>query len=152
MIIPLRIPYIQLDPELPRPRRAHTGDAGIDLHGVDDVLLAPGGRALIGTGIAIALPLGTVGLIHPRSGLAAQSGVTVLNTPGTVDSGYRGEIKVCLINHGEETVMIKRGNRIAQLLVQTVELPELVEVDQLDETIRGADGFGSTGSGREIAA
>lgn len=146
------IPYIRLDAGLPHPRRAHLGDAGVDLHSVDDVLLAPGGRALVGTGIALSLPFGTVGLIHPRSGLAAKFGVTVLNTPGTVDAGYRGEIKVCLINHGEETVRIKRGDRIAQLIIQTVVLPEFVEVDGLDETARGAAGFGSTGRGREIAA
>ncbi|MFD3463798.1 dUTP diphosphatase [Nocardia fluminea] len=153
MTIPLHtIPYLRLDAGLPRPLRAHHGDAGVDLHSVDDVILAPGGRALIGVGIALALPHGTVGLIHPRSGLAVNDGVTVLNAPGTVDAGYRGEIKVCLINHGEVSVMIKRGTRIAQLLIQAVELPQLIEVDHLDDTARGAGGFGSTGTSAEIAA
>ncbi|MGS2809422.1 dUTP diphosphatase [Nocardia sp. MW-W600-9] len=146
--IPVRLLYN----DLPVPTRAHPGDAGIDLHSNETIHLAPGARALTGTGIAIAIPAGMVGLFHPRSGLAVRSGVTVLNTPGTIDSGYRGEIKVCLINHGADPVTIERGTRIAQLLVQAVELPELVVVDQLDDTARGTGGFGSTGIGLEIAA
>jgi dUTP pyrophosphatase len=101
---------------------------------------------MVGTGIAIALPVGTVGLIHPRSGLAAKTGLSVVNTPGTVDAGYRGEIKVCLINHDLRTpIELRRGDRIAQLLVQRVELVDFVEVESLDETTRGSGGYGSSG-------
>lgn len=140
------IPLRRLDPELPVPTRAHPGDAGVDLCTSVDVTLAPGERALVGTGIAVALPVGTVGLIHPRSGLAAKFGLSVVNTPGTVDAGYRGEIKVCLINHDtERAVELRRGDRIAQLLVQRVELVDFVEVDELDDTARGSGGYGSSG-------
>ncbi|WP_293768365.1 dUTP diphosphatase [uncultured Corynebacterium sp.] len=136
----------RLDKDLPMPMRAHRGDAGADLYAAEDVILQPGQRALVGTGIAIALPLGTVGLIHPRSGLAAKQGLSVVNTPGTVDADYRGEIKVCLINHDPHTpIEISRGMRIAQLVVQKVELVGFVEVDELDDTERGAGGYGSTG-------
>jgi len=140
------IPLRRLDPGIPVPTRAHEGDAGVDLCTTVDVTLRPGERALVGTGIAVALPLGTVGLIHPRSGLAAKFGLSVVNTPGTVDAGYRGEIKVCLINHDtENSIELRRGDRIAQLLVQRVELVDFVEVDELDETARGAGGYGSSG-------
>lgn len=126
--------------------RAHPDDAGIDLYAATELVLAPGRRQLVGTGIAIALPVGTVGLIHPRSGLAARAGLSIVNTPGTIDAGYRGEIKVCLINLDPEApITIARGDRIAQLLVQRVELPQVVEVDELDETQRGAGGYGSSG-------
>lgn len=136
----------RLDPELPLPQRAHPEDAGADLYAAKDLTLNPGERALMPTGIAIALPLGTVGLIHPRSGLAAKHGLSVVNTPGTIDAGYRGEIKVCLINHDPHTpIEITRGMRIAQLLVQKVELCSFQEVPELDETQRGAGGYGSTG-------
>lgn len=136
----------RLDKDLPLPRRAHRGDAGADLYAAEDVTLAPGERALIGTGIAIALPLGTVGLIHPRSGLAAKQGLSVVNTPGTVDADYRGEIKVCLINHDlHNSIEITRGMRIAQLVIQRVELVGFAEVDELDSTVRGDGGHGSTG-------
>lgn len=128
------------------PRRAHRGDAGVDLHSTAETIIPPGHRELVGTGIAIALPLGTVGLIHPRSGLAAREGLSIVNAPGTVDADYRGEIKVCLINLDPETpIRISRGDRIAQLIIQRVELVEFVEVDELDETIRGDQGHGSTG-------
>lgn len=136
----------RLDPDLPVPQRAHAGDAGVDLRSTTDVIVEPGRRVLVGTGIAIALPLGTVGLIHPRSGLAAKSGLSIVNTPGTIDAGYRGEIKVCLINHDlESPIEVRRGDRIAQLLVQRVELVSFVEVESLDETTRGTDGHGSSG-------
>ena len=136
----------RLDPEIAIPQRAHPGDAGVDLCSTVDVTIDPGDRILVGTGIAVALPEGTVGLIHPRSGLAAKSGLSVVNTPGTVDAGYRGEIKVCLINHDTATpIHIRRGDRIAQLVVQRVELVDFVEVTDLDETSRGAGGYGSTG-------
>ncbi|NJJ04689.1 deoxyuridine 5'-triphosphate nucleotidohydrolase [Corynebacterium sp. HMSC067D03] len=137
----------RLDPDLPLPHRAHPEDAGADLYSAEDVTLQPGERALIGTGIAIALPVGTVGLIHPRSGLAAKQGLSIVNTPGTVDAGYRGELKVCLINTDRsEPIVITRGMRIAQLVVQRVELASFKEVDELDETVRGAGGYGSTGT------
>jgi len=136
----------RLDKELPLPKRAHRGDAGADLYAAEALTLQPGERALVGTGIAIALPLGTVGLIHPRSGLAAKQGLSVVNTPGTVDADYRGEIKVCLINHDRHTpIEIERGMRIAQLVVQCVELVGFAEVEELDDTDRGAGGYGSTG-------
>ncbi|MFF2082349.1 dUTP diphosphatase [Nocardia sp. NPDC058176] len=140
------IPLRRLDPGIPVPTRAHPGDAGVDLCTTEDVIIEPGERVLVGTGIALALPIGTVGLIHPRSGLAAKAGLSVVNTPGTVDAGYRGEIKVCLINHDPRTAIeLRRGDRIAQLLVQRVELVDFVEVDDLDDTARGTGGYGSSG-------
>lgn len=136
----------RLDKGIDLPSRAHPGDAGVDLSSTVDVVLEPGERQLVPTGIAIALPIGTVGLIHPRSGLAARAGLSIVNTPGTVDAGYRGEIKVCLINLDPQVpITISRGDRIAQLLVQRVELPEFAEVDELDDTSRGAGGYGSSG-------
>ncbi|MFI1919729.1 dUTP diphosphatase [Nocardia sp. NPDC020380] len=147
------IPLLRLDPGIPVPTRAHEGDAGVDLCTTEDVIIEPGERRLVGTGIAVALPIGTVGLIHPRSGLAAKHGLSVVNTPGTVDAGYRGEIKVCLINHDPRTaVELRRGDRIAQLLVQRVELVDFVEVNALDETARGAGGYGSSGGHASLIA
>lgn len=145
---PLRI--TRLDPDLPLPRRAHPTDAGLDLHSSEDISLAPGERALVGTGIAVALPAGTVGLVHPRSGLAWKQGLSIVNAPGTVDADYRGEVKVCLINlDRNNTVQVSRGDRIAQFLVQEVSLCDVVEVSDLDDlgqTTRGAAGYGSTGA------
>ena len=142
------IDIVRLDKDLQPPHRAHPHDAGIDLRSTADVILQPGERQLVGTGIAIALPEGTVGLVHPRSGLALKQGLSVVNAPGTIDAGYRGEIKVCLINLDPQTpISINRGDRIAQLLVQHVWLGELREVDSLDDTARGAGGYGSTGVG-----
>ncbi len=136
----------RLTPDAVLPVRAHHDDAGVDLAANEDVVLEPGERALVGTGIAIALPVGTVGLVHPRSGLAHRKGLSIVNAPGTVDAGYRGEIKVSLINlDPREPIEIAKGDRIAQLLVQQVELNPYVEVDELDETLRGARGHGSTG-------
>ena len=136
----------RLTPDAVLPVRAHHDDAGVDLAANEDVVLEPGERALVGTGIAIALPAGTVGLVHPRSGLAHRKGLSIVNAPGTVDAGYRGEIKVSLINlDPREPIDIAKGDRIAQLLVQQVELNPFVEVDELDETLRGARGHGSTG-------
>lgn len=144
---PLRI--ARLDKDLPLPQRAHPTDAGIDLHSAEAVTLAPGQRALVGTGVAIGLEPGTVGLIHPRSGLALKQGLSIVNTPGTVDADYRGEVKVCLINLDPETsIEISRGDRIAQLVVQHVVLCEVEECDSVEalgETARGAGGYGSTG-------
>ncbi|MYR05793.1 dUTP diphosphatase [Gordonia sp. SID5947] len=142
----------RLDPDIPLPTRAHPGDAGVDLCSTTDLELAPGRRQLVGTGLAVALPVGTVGLVHPRSGLAARAGLSIVNAPGTIDAGYRGEIKVCLINlDPDESISIARGDRIAQLLVQRVELPELVEVDELDDTSRGSGGYGSSGGHAVLA-
>jgi len=136
----------RLDPGLPALSYAHEGDAGADLYAATDVELKPGERVLVPTGIAIALPDGYVGLVHPRSGLAAKLGVTVLNAPGTVDAGYRGEILVNLINHDPSTpALIRRGDRIAQLVVQRVERADFVEVPELPASVRGAGGHGSTG-------
>jgi dUTP pyrophosphatase len=136
----------RLDPDLPLPEYAHPGDAGADLLAARDVELRPGERALVPTGVAIALPDGYVGLVHPRSGLAARLGVTVLNAPGTVDAGYRGEILVNLINHDRANVAkISRGDRIAQLVVQRVERAHFRVAEQLAGTSRGAGGHGSTG-------
>ncbi|HLR27659.1 MAG TPA: dUTP diphosphatase [Ruania sp.] len=135
-----------LDHELPRPSYAHPGDAGLDLHAREAVELEPGARAAVPTGVAIALPEGYAGLVHPRSGLASRQGVTVLNAPGTVDAGYRGEIKVILVNTDTRaTASLDRGDRIAQLVVQRVERARLIEVAQLPGSVRGAGGFGSTG-------
>ena len=143
----------RLDPELPLPAYAHPGDAGADLVAAADVELAPGERRLVPTGIALALPVGCVGLVHPRSGLAARLGVTVLNAPGTVDAGYRGEIFVNLVNHDPaNTVKIARGDRIAQLLVQRVERAVFHVVDELTDTARGAGGHGSTGGHQALPA
>lgn len=135
----------RLRPDVPLPRYAQAHDAGMDLASAEDLVLQPGSRSAVSTGLAIAIPRGWVGLIHPRSGLALRSGVTVANAPGTIDAGYRGELKVILVNLGGEPVEIARGDRIAQLLLQEVGEAEIVEVDELDETARGEGGFGSTG-------
>jgi dUTP pyrophosphatase len=136
----------RLDPDLPLPRYAKGGDAGADIVSRIDITLAPGERALVPTGIAIALPDGFVALVHPRSGLAIKHGVTMVNAPGTVDAGYRGELQVILINHDRnESVSFKRGDRIAQLVIQKVERAEFVEVRELPGSGRGSGGFGSTG-------
>lgn len=136
----------RLDPDLPLPAYAHPGDAGLDLYAAEPVELPPGRRASVPTGIALAVPPGCVGLVHPRSGLAARHGLTIVNAPGTVDAGYRGEVRVLLLNTDPDTpVTIDRGDRIAQLLIQRVETVEVVEVDLLPETARGQGGFGSTG-------
>ncbi|MCE1177486.1 MAG: dUTP diphosphatase [Micrococcales bacterium] len=136
----------RLDPGLPLPAYARPGDAGADLYAAHDLTLAPGERALVGTGIAIALPDGYVGLVHPRSGLAARHGVTIVNAPGTVDAGYRGEVKVNLVNLDPTAPFhVARGDRIAQLVVQRVEHAAFTAVDALPDSERGAGGHGSTG-------
>jgi dUTP pyrophosphatase len=136
----------RLDPAVPLPSYARPGDAGADLAAAEDVELAPGERAVVGTGIAIALPAGYAGFVHPRSGLAARHGITMVNAPGTIDAGYRGEIKVILLNtDARNPVSLHRGDRIAQLVVQRVENVTFREVPVLPESARGADGFGSTG-------
>jgi dUTP pyrophosphatase len=141
----VRVEILRDDPSLPLPVYARAGDAGLDLAAALPVTLAPGGRALVPTGQRVAIPDGHAGLVLPRSGLALRSGVTVLNAPGLIDSGYRGEIGVLLINHGAEPITIGRGERIAQLVIQPVARAVLVEVRVLGESARGAGGFGSTG-------
>ncbi|QXJ20678.1 dUTP diphosphatase [Actinomadura graeca] len=136
----------RLDPDLPLPRYAHVGDAGADLVAAADVELAPGERAVVPTGMAIALPDGYAAFIHPRSGLGARLGVTIVNAPGTVDAGYRGEIKVTLLNTDlRATAVLRRGDRIAQMVVQRVEQAVFHEVTDLPGSARGTGGFGSTG-------
>lgn len=142
---PVRLRVKRLDPGVPLPSYVHDGDAGLDLCAAEDVVLAPMQRAAVATGLAIAVPSGWVGLVHPRSGLALRHGLTVANAPGTIDAGYRGELKVILVNLGEATVTIARGDRVAQLVLQEVGAAEVVEVDDLDDTTRGHGGFGSTG-------
>ncbi len=142
----LQVQLKMLDPGLEPPSYAHPGDAGADLRAREDVVLQPGERKLVPTGVAIALPEGFVALIHPRSGLATKHGLTIVNAPGTVDAGYRGEILVNLVNHDPAaTVKISRGDRIAQLLVQRVERVTFHAVEELPGTVRGAAGHGSTG-------
>lgn len=142
----VRIELQRLAPDLPVPSYAHPGDAGADLVAATDVVLAPGERALVPTGVAIALPEGYAAFVHPRSGLAARHGIGLVNAPGTIDAGYRGEIKVILVNHDPcEQVHISRGDRIAQLVVQRVERAEFEEVPELPDSARSVGGFGSTG-------
>ena len=136
----------RLDRDLPVPAYAREGDAGLDLYAREAVTLAPGARAAVGTGVAIALPDGYAGFVLPRSGLALRHGLSLVNTPGLIDAGYRGEIRVILINHDPTTpVTLSRGDRIAQLVIQRVEQVDVIEVDTLPESPRGSGGFGSTG-------
>jgi dUTP pyrophosphatase len=142
----MRLEIRRLDKDLPLPAYAHAGDAGMDLYAAADVTLEPGCRALVPTGIALAIPAGHAGFVQPRSGLAIKQGLSVVNTPGLIDSHYRGEIKVIAINlDPTEPIEIRRGDKIAQLVVQPVAYAELVEVEELDATARGEGGFGSTG-------
>lgn len=143
---PLEVLIRRIDPEVPLPAYAHPGDAGADLVTTVDVVLAAGERAVVPTGVAIALPDGYVAMVHPRSGLAARCGVSIVNAPGTVDAGYRGELKVVLVNHDTaEPVTLRRGDRIAQLVFQQVERARFVEVERLPGSDRGDGGHGSTG-------
>jgi dUTP pyrophosphatase len=142
----LRVHVRRLDPDVPLPAYALPGDAGADIVTTVDAVLAPGQRSVLPTGIAIALPDGYAAFVHPRSGLAARAGLSLVNTPGTVDAGYRGEIKVIVINHDPvEPIVLRRGDRIAQLVIQKVEFGQFVEVDELPTSTRGAGGHGSTG-------
>ena len=145
--IQLDILVTKLDNDAVIPTYAKPGDAGADLYSISDLVLAPGERALVKTGIAIALPNGYVGLVHPRSGLGLKNGISVVNTPGTIDAGYRGEIGVVLINHDLiESFQVKKGDRIAQLVIQKVENAQFKMVDQLPESERSTGGYGSTGA------
>jgi dUTP pyrophosphatase len=140
------LPVRRLDPELPLPAYAHPGDAGADLRAAEEVELPPGGRAVVRTGLAVAVPDGYAAFVHPRSGLAARHGVTLVNTPGTIDAGYRGEVRVVLINTDPtEPFTVRRGDRIAQLVVQPVARARFLDVGELPGTPRGDGGFGSTG-------
>lgn len=144
----MNLSVLKLDMQLPTLGRAHPGDAGLDLHARHPTLIEPGERAVVGTGVAVAVPDGYAGLVVPRSGLAARFGIGVVNSPGLIDSGYRGEIKVILVNHGRERFEAARGDRIAQLLVLALASPAVVEVEELRElgdTARGGNGFGSSG-------
>ncbi|MCW2787544.1 MAG: dut [Marmoricola sp.] len=145
-LLVVAIQIIRLDPELPLPSYARPGDAGADLFAREDVTLAPGQRMLVPTGLALALPEGYVALVHPRSGLAHRNGLSIVNAPGTIDAGYRGEIQVCLVNLDPTTpIVLRRGDRIAQLVIQRFETAEFVEVTDLPGSVRGAGGYGSTG-------
>lgn len=142
----LVVAVARLDPELPLPSYAHLGDAGADLVAATDVRLAPGERAVVPTGIALAIPSGYAGFVHPRSGLAAQRGLALVNAPGTIDSGYRGEVKVIVVNlDPRRPIELRRGDRIAQLVVQPVVAVSFLEVETLPASGRGGAGFGSTG-------
>ena len=142
----VEVSIVRLDPGLPLPSYAHPGDAGADLYAREDVTLGPGERRLVPTGIALALPEGYVALVHPRSGLAHRTGLSIVNAPGTIDAGYRGEVQVCLVNLDPATpIELRRGDRIAQLVVQRFETAGFVEVDALPDSSRGAGGYGSTG-------
>jgi dUTP pyrophosphatase len=141
----LAVKIKRIDKGLPLPAYAHTGDAGCDLYSRDEIILKPGERTLIGTGIAIALPIGHAAFIQPRSGLAAKYGITIVNTPGLIDCQYRGEIKVILLNTDKESFTVKRGDKIAQMVIQKVEEATFIEAEELEETERGDGGFGSTG-------
>ena len=137
--------FKRVHPDAVLPAYAHPSDAGMDLRSVADLTIAPGGRALVPTGLVVLLPPLYEAQVRPRSGLALKHGVTVLNTPGTIDSGYRGEIGVILANFGTEAFSVRKGDKVAQLVIEPVTQPEIVETDVVDETDRGAGGFGSTG-------
>jgi len=142
----IQVGFVRLDAGVPVPRYAHPGDAGADLAIAEDCDLAPGERKLVGTGLAVVLPDGWAGFVHPRSGLAARSGLTIVNAPGTIDAGYRGEVKICLLNTDQRTpIQLRRGDLVAQLVVQRVEAVDFVELDALPTSDRGAGGYGSTG-------
>lgn len=143
----INLPIKRLDPTVELPTYAYEGDAGLDLRANEDVTLAPHERRLVSTGLAIAIPEGYAGFVQPRSGLALREGLSMANTPGLIDSHYRGELKVCVVNLDDERpITISRGERIAQLVIQRVPVVTLVEVEELDETDRGSGGFGSSGA------
>jgi dUTP pyrophosphatase len=142
----MRLRFARLTETAAAPTRAHDDDAGYDLRASEAATLPPGGRASVGTGVAVAIPDGHAGLVLPRSGLAARHGISLVNAPGLIDAGYRGEVRVLLLNTDREAAFdVAPGDRIAQLVIVRHEAPELVEVDSLDETVRGDGGFGSTG-------
>jgi dUTP pyrophosphatase len=142
----IELPVRKLHPEAVLPGRAYAGDAGLDLSACEPAELAPGDRAIVGTGVAVAIPEGHAGFVQPRSGLADRHGITIVNSPGLIDAGYRGEIKVILLNTGGEPFAVTPGMRIAQLVILPVPAVELVETDELPESERGDRGHGSSGS------
>lgn len=149
----LRVPIRRVDETVPVPSYAHPDDAGADLVTTSAVRLLPGERVVVGTGVAVALPAGYAGFVHPRSGLAARAGLSLVNTPGTIDAGFRGEIRVCLVNHDPvHPIVLAAGDRIAQLVVQRVERVRFVETDGLEPSERGQSGYGSTGGHAELPA
>ena len=141
----MTVKVLRSDPEAQLPAYAHPGDAGMDVRSIEELTLAPGARALVHTGLVLMLPPDAEAQVRPRSGLALKHGVTVLNTPGTIDAGYRGEVGVILVNLGTEPFTVEKGMKIAQIVVSPVAQAEIVEVVSVDETDRGAGGFGSTG-------
>ena len=141
----MTVKFRKIDPAATLPSYAHPGDAGMDVRSIEEVVLAPGARALVRTGLVLELPPDAEAQVRPRSGLALKHGVTVLNTPGTIDAGYRGEVGVILVNLGTEPFTVEKGMKIAQIVVSPVAQAEIVEVASVDETDRGAGGFGSTG-------
>ena len=142
----MRLTLKRLDPDLPLPHYAHDGDAGLDLYSALSVDIPPGQRVLVPTGIAVGIPVGYAGFVQPRSGLALRSGLSFVNSPGLIDSHYRGEVKVIAVNLDPQAMIsITRGDKIAQLVIQRVERVEIAEVEELDTTTRGVSGFGSTG-------
>ena len=142
---PMKVKVLRTDPAAQLPAYAHPDDAGMDVRSVEEVTLAPGARALVRTGLVLELPSGAEAQVRPRSGLALKHGVTVLNAPGTIDAGYRGEVGVILVNLGTEPFVVEKGMKVAQLVVAPVTQAEVVEVSAVDATDRGAGGFGSTG-------
>ncbi|MDR0435347.1 MAG: dUTP diphosphatase [Propionibacteriaceae bacterium] len=149
----MRVRVLRLDDALPLPSYAHEDDAGADLVSAVDVVIPPGERVVVPTGIALELPSGYAAFVHPRSGLAARSGLSIVNTPGTIDAGYRGEIKVCLINHDlARPITLARGDRIAQLVIQPVIQADFVAVSELEDSERGDGGYGSTGGWGNVTA
>jgi dUTP pyrophosphatase len=152
-VLPVPVRVQRLDPDAPLPRYALDGDAGADLCTMVDVRLQPGERALLPTGLAIALPVGYAGFVHPRSGLAWRTGLGMVNAPGTIDSGYRGEIKIIVVNHDrDQAVELRRGDRIAQLVIQRVERARFEVVEKLPDSVRGTAGHGSTGGAVALPA
>lgn len=141
----MTLKFKRIHPDATLPSYAHPGDAGMDVRSVDDLVIAPGSRALVHTGLVMMLPAGYEAQVRPRSGLALKKGVTVLNTPGTIDEGYRGEVGVVLANFGEEDFTVAKGDKIAQIVVAPVTVAEILETGDVDETDRGEGGFGSTG-------
>ena len=141
----MTVKFRKSDPNAVLPAYAHPGDAGMDVRSVEEVTIEPGGRKLVRTGLVMMLPPGYEAQVRPRSGLALKNGVTVLNTPGTIDEGYRGEVGVILANFGAEPFQVERGAKIAQIVIAPCTRAEIVETDEVDETARGAGGFGSTG-------
>lgn len=141
----MKVEIVKLDKELPTPKYAKYGDAGMDVYSREEGILNPGEQRIFGSGLKVAVPYGFEMQVRPRSGLAAKHGISLLNTPGTVDHGYRGELGIILVNHGKEPFEIKRGERIAQIIFNKIEIVSLEEVEELSDTERGEGGFGSTG-------